>query len=112
MEKLSIRFVCNAFSLNMLSSLTANVRCLEISEAAAASLYHESGTIPSAVGHADTANLFSTILGAEVKPARMTVSLVQGDRILVGQYSGPRLPEGATTLPEGASVKWVVVTIE
>lgn len=25
---------------------------------------------------------------------------------LVGQYRGPRLPDGATTLPEGATIEW------
>jgi hypothetical protein len=96
----------------MLAALTANIRVLEISEAAAASLCHESGGIQSAVGHADTAKVFSSVLGTDVPMARVTVSLEAGDRILVGQYSGPRLPEGATSLPQGASLKWAVVTIE
>jgi hypothetical protein len=39
------------------------------------------------------------------------VSLVPGDRVLVGQYSGTRLPEGATTLPEGATIRWLVVSV-
>jgi hypothetical protein len=43
---------------------------------------------------------------------RANVSLAAGDRVLVGQYSGPRLPEGTTTLPEGATIKWLVVTVK
>jgi hypothetical protein len=30
----------------------------------------------------------------------------------VGQYTGPRLPEGSKTLPEGASVEWLFVTVD
>ena len=103
------KFVCNAFSLNMLASLTASIKVQEITAASAAVIAE--GT-PSAVGHADTANLFTAVLGTAVPMARTTVTLNNGDCVLVGQYSGPRLPEGATTLPEGATLKWVLVTIE
>ena len=41
----------------------------------------------------------------------MIVALKEGDVALVGQYSGPRLPEGATTLLEGATIKWMVVVV-
>lgn len=30
---------------------------------------------------------------------------------IVGQYDGPRLPEGAIALPEGASIRWVFVYV-
>ena len=109
---MAIRFITSSFSLNMLAVMTANIRAIEISEAAAASLMAESGGIPSAVGHSDTAAVMSAALGAPVPMARVTVTLNAGDRILVGQYSGPRLLEGATTLPEGATLRWVIVTIE
>lgn len=64
----------------------------------------------SAVGHADTANLFSGLLGVDVPAQRVNVKLTVEDTLLVGQYVGPRLPEGATTLPEGASIIWLRVT--
>ena len=75
-------FLLNAFSLNMI------------------------------VGHADTAAVFSSVLGVEIPCNRATVALKEGDVALVGQYSGPRLPEGATALPEGAAIKWVVVGVK
>lgn len=106
---MEVKFICNAFSLNMLAALTANIRCVEISAAQAAEI---ADGVPSAVGHADTASVFSSVLGTPVSMARVTVSLNAGDSVLVGQYSGPRLPEGATVLPEGASIRWVIVTIE
>lgn len=59
----------------------------------------------SAVGHADTAALFSALLGRPVPANRVTVKLAHQDVVLVGQLQGPRLPEGATTLPKGA---WLI----
>lgn len=63
----------------------------------------------SAVGHADTARLFSAILGRTIEPNRVSVEIGDDDELLVGQYVGPRLPEGATELPEGATIHWMVV---
>lgn len=63
----------------------------------------------SAVGHADTASLFSSLLGTEVPPNRISITLNIWDILLVGQYNGPRLPEGCTTLPEGASIRWWLI---
>jgi hypothetical protein len=60
----------------------------------------------SCVGHAQTAALFADELARPVACARSTVSLAPGDRLLVGQYSGPRLAEGATSLPEGSEIAW------
>jgi hypothetical protein len=42
---------------------------------------------------------------------RVNVSLKPGDAAIVGQYIGPRLPEGATTLPEGATIKWLLTEV-
>lgn len=100
--------ILNAFSLNMIVG-DADVSVREISQATAAGL--ATGCV-SAVGHADTAAVFSTVLGVTVPCNRATVALKEGDIALVGQYSGPRLPEGATSLPEGAAIKWVVVGVK
>ena len=101
-------FLLNAFSLNMLDS-NANVIVRQVTQKVAASL---AAHCTSAVGHADTAAVFSNVLGVEIPCNRATVALKDGDVALVGQYSGPRLAEGATTLPEGAAIKWVVVGVE
>lgn len=66
--------------------------------------------VESAVGHADTARVMSGILGFEVKPNRVSIKLNESDVLYVAQYTGPRLPEGATTLPEGASLEFFEVT--
>lgn len=103
-------YLLNAFSLNMLEDLTATVRFTEIDETWAAAVLAQSEWT-SAVGHADTAAVFSDVLGLPVPYNRATVSLKKGDKALVGQYKGPRLPEGATELPEGAEIKWVTVEV-
>ena len=100
-------YILNAFSLNMLGG-NADIVVREITRAVAASLAY---ACTSAVGHADTAAVFSSVLGVEIPCNRATVALKEGDVALVGQYSGPRLPEGATSLPEGATIKWVVVGV-
>ena len=100
-------YLLNAFSLNMLSA-NADVFVRQVSLAVARNL---ASTAVSAVGHADTANVFADVLGTPVACNRVSVTLRHGDTALVGQYSGPRLPEGATTLPEGATIKWLVVGV-
>ena len=100
-------FILNAFSLNMIVG-NADVVVREISRAMAACL---AADCTSAVGHADTAAVFSSVLGVEIPCNRATVALKDGDVALVGQYSGPRLAEGATGLPEGATIKWLVVGV-
>ena len=100
-------FLLNAFSLNMLVG-NADIVVREITRAVAASL---APACVSAVGHADTAAVFSSVLGVPVPCNRVSVTLKEGDVALVGQYSGPRLEEGATSLPEGATIKWLVVGV-
>jgi hypothetical protein len=101
-------FLLNAFSVNMLAG-DASVRFTEITEYEAYMCLAEGFT--SAVGHADTAALFSSVLGLEVKSARLTVVFTQEDVAILGQYSGPRLPEGSTKLPQGATIRWYFVHV-
>lgn len=108
----------NAFSANMLAVFPSSVSFTEISvEEARAHLLclaeeaGEADFIRSAVGHADTAAVFGTALGLPVPCNRVTVTLRPGDRALLGQYKGPRLPEGATELPAGAEIAWIAVTV-
>ena len=100
-------FILNAFSLNMIVG-NADIVVREVSQKVAASL---APACISAVGHADTAAVFSSVLGVDIPCNRATVALKPGDAALVGQYSGPRLAEGATSLPEGATIKWLVVGV-
>lgn len=102
--------VLNAFSLNMLATLPADITVVEVSAGYVATVLAEDG-LESAVGHDTTAAVFSAVLGLEVPYNRATVTLSAGSTVVVGQYSGPRLVEGATALPEGATIKWLHVTV-
>jgi len=66
--------------------------------------------IVPAIGHEDLARIVETkIAGCPWKKgsglyARPTIEIEPGDRMIVFQYRGPRLPEGATQLPKGAEI--------
>ena len=90
-------YLLNAFSLQMLNG-DCTVAFDTVSEL-------PEGLV-SAIGHADTA----AILGVEMN--RVNVSLNTGDVAYVAQLQGGRLPEGATTLPEGFSFKYVRVIVK
>ena len=105
--------IANAFSLNMLD-LDVGVTDLQVCPTCQEFVREEveaAGGFTSIVGHADTAAVFSGILGLDVPMNRATFQLEEGVTLFVGQYKGPRLPEGATSLPEGATVEWAMVVI-
>ena len=90
-----MKYISNAFSLQMVPRhLLASVQIAPCERP-------DSGV--SIVGHADTAR----VLGVEFN--RQSVTLQPGDTLFVAQLVGGRLPEGATTLPEGARFEWVMV---
>lgn len=102
-------YLGNAFSLQMLPEGEHSLKVKDLSlEQAQAVL---SMGFESAVGHADTAELLSGLLKVEVPAVRVSLVLKPGDQVLVGQYSGPRLPEGTKTLPEGARFRFVLVSV-
>jgi len=102
--------LCNAFSLNMLATLNANITVRPLSVEDVRDFLADG--LMSAVGHSDTAAIFSSGLGIEVPINRVDLSLATGDRMIVGQYRGPRLEAGATELPPGATIEWCLVVIE
>jgi hypothetical protein len=117
-------YLVNAFSLNMLSgdNLTVKVRKLTVDEAKRllAPDGHLASDVVLAVGHADTARVIGALLSlpeadinrmVEVAQTRPTVKMAGRDKALVAQYIGPRLPEGATKLPEGARIEFFLVEL-
>jgi hypothetical protein len=99
-------YFANAFSLNMLASFPANIKIEEVNKQQVFFTALGNPNFVSAIGHADTAKQLSNILGIEVSCDRINVKLDVGDNLIVAQYSGPRLPEGTFTLPEGASFRF------
>ena len=65
----------------------------------------------SIIGHKDTAAVVSTILGREVPCNRASVMLSDEDELYVAQIVGGRLPEGATTIPDGMEIKFYRITV-
>ncbi len=115
-------FICNAFSLSMLDRVQQSGRDAMDGVRVPKPLSDESlnewlmmflnGKVEyeSAVGHGSTANLFSNQLGIPVPMNRVSVKLDHPDlHAIIGQYSGPRLEEGATELPEGARIEWWII---
>ena len=105
--------IANAFSLNMLD-LEVGITNLQVCPTSPEFIREEveaAGGFTSVVGHADTAAIFSSLLGLNVPCNRATFRMEEGTTLFVGQYKGPRLPEGATSLPEGAAVEWAMVVI-
>lgn len=98
-------FIANAFSIQMLNNLNATVKFEEIDTA---DIPHD---VASAIGHPDTAAVVGNTLGITLPPIRANVKLDKGDTLFVAQLMGGRLPEGATTLPDGFSFKFLRVTV-
>ena len=93
-----MEYIVNAFSLQMLElqgAVSIKVETVDSFPASAVSY----------VGHADTA----AVLGVPYNRSNLT--LRPGDILYVAQLIGGRLPEGATTLPEGFNFKFFKVTL-
>ena len=67
------------------------------------------------IGHTDTVNVLSSILGVKLGEKNREALRVndEWDTIIVCQYdhNGQRLPEGATQLPDGAKFKFFALEI-
>ena len=103
--------LANAFSLQMLASDIKDAHFETITIDKMVSLAHDN-TVISAVGHVDTATVLSSMLGVEIPQNRINLHLEKGDSVYVAQIMGGRLPEGATTLPENFSLKFIRVTVD
>lgn len=91
----------NAFSLQMLAvDAQLEVKTLTTQEA----FEILSNGFESAVGHKDTAQVIGDTLGLTVPENRINVTLDTETVLIVGQVTGGRLPEGATSLPEGVKI--------
>ena len=97
-------YLGNAFSLQMVAD---NAIICKVA-VAPADIPQEAVSI---IGHKDTAAVVSTILGREVPCNRESVMLSDEDVLYVAQVVGGRLPEGATTIPDGMEIKFYRITV-
>ena len=97
-------YIGNAFSLQMVAD-NAIIAKVEVSPE----------EIPteavSIIGHVDTAAVVGSILGRNVPCDRASVMLDDEDVLYVAQVVGGRLPEGATTIPDGMELKFYRITV-
>lgn len=101
-------YITNAFSIQMLPHLATTLSFKPATLEQAMKIM-KTNVFISAVGHVDTANVVSNLLNMEIPMNRISVNLKDDDVLLVAQLSGGRLPEGATTIPDGMSIQfWVV----
>ena len=110
-------YLTNSFSINMLTG-DSQVTFTKISIGEAQRLLTDTDQfVINVIGHVDTdvvtRNILSQDMGQDIPTIlpgeRKTVSLVKGDTLIVAQYRGARLPEGATELPPGSLIEfWVV----
>lgn len=109
-------YITNSFSLNILPPLDTNTHHLlevtRISPAMAADIL-ANHSWQSAIGHSDMAMLVSRMLplGHDIPANRVNVSMDVDDIALVAQYSGPRLPAGASRLPNDAEIRFYAVGV-
>jgi hypothetical protein len=69
------------------------------------------GFASSFIGHQDLVNLVNAKFGIGLVANRATVALNKGEKALVIQYKGERLPEGSKTLPQGATLDFLIVEV-
>jgi len=99
------KYLVNAFSIQMLQK----GGLVKFDEIAPEDIPAD---VVSAIGHADTAVVLTNTLGFPVPMNRVFVALDENTELYVAQLVGGRLPEGATTLPEGFSFKFYRVTVQ
>ena len=105
-------YITNAFSIQMLPHLATTLSFKPATLEQAMKIM-KTNVFISAVGHVDTANVVSNLLNMEIPMNRISVNLGNNDVLLVAQLSGGRLPEGATTIPDGMSIQfWVVANTD
>ncbi len=102
-----MKYLSNALSLNMIP--VEKFTLIRVSKVNPSDIPTDA---ISAIGHVDTARVVAGILGREILPNRINVTLNEDDVLYVAQYKGPRLEEGATKLPEGATLEFLEVTLK
>ena len=110
-------YLADAFSINMLPDeyCTYEFRPLSISRAASI-LYALHDEVVNIIGNPNTAAVVESVLRAKVgelelpEPQQLTVKLVPADEVLVAQHTGPQPLDGTAQLPEGAQLRFWLVT--
>ena len=97
-------FVGNVFTFGFLSNKNVDIKSREITWSEFDQVLKDENFV-NYMGHADVAHM----VGLEMN--RISISVSKGDVVYLAQYDGPRLPEGCTVLPEGASLVPIKVEV-
>jgi hypothetical protein len=105
------RYICNSFSIQMApKGGCLRFRPITTEKARMFILYPRADmTISNAIGHEETAAIADSQMQCNkhvIRCNRISIQLESKDDLIICQYIGPRLPPGATTLPEGAEINW------
>ena len=111
--------VLNAISLNMLDPAATGFKIVDRLTVIEQDIgYNADGLdvvhwnhIESCIGHEDLCKVVHARYGVKIPFNRVSNTLSPGERVLVVQYKGPRLPEGSTKLPEGSTIDFLVVDV-
>ena len=104
-------YIGSDFSLTMLKRGENKLAVKEIPLTLVRTLLN-SGPWESAFEHPHLAWLYSKELCLDIGMERAKIALNTHDILIVGQYHGPRLPEGAVEFPEGTTIRWMMVSVE
>lgn len=111
--------ILNSFSIQMLSG-NSDISIKEVSKEQVKNLFGRAGesseegiiyNFNSYIGHQDTANILTSILGFQVPMNRANYTMTKKDTVIVAQIGGGRLPEGCIELPEGVVIKFYKVNV-
>ena len=98
-------YLVNAISLNMLGDGEGFLRSVGFHCYEMVNPPEDLSSYVSYIGHKELAS----ILGVACNRATLKVGI--GDHLICAQYTGQRLPEGATSLPPDAKITWWEVSV-
>jgi len=89
-------YLANAFSLSMVEPLLQRPITLRFERISAETVkfFLTSQSFISAIGHPATANALSKLLGINIPTNRTTITMSEGDLLIVFQLNIGRLPQG------------------
>ncbi len=100
----------NSFSLNMINVQETKIVITEIQLDDVKHLMRSNECV-SYIGHKDFAEILTKLTDFNIPMNRSNFCFGEINKALVFQYSGPRLEEGTTVLPENATIKFFHVKV-
>jgi len=110
-------YLTNAFSFNMVDQIgTVEFDMLVDVVTSSAMREHvedsvKEGSLCISMSNQATCDLLNAIIGGSIAPEKGNVDAKIGDTVLIMQYNGPRLYNGAKNIPEGGKVRFYKVQI-